>query len=41
VTPPTVASVPEPSGLTLMAIGLGVVAHCVRRRRRGAGRTPR
>jgi hypothetical protein len=34
VTPPTVGSVPEPASLTLFAIGLGVVAFRVSRRRR-------
>ena len=33
VTPPTVASVPEPASLTLMAIGLGFVAVRISRRR--------
>jgi hypothetical protein len=34
VTPPTVASVPEPASLTLVAMGLGCVACGTRRRRR-------
>lgn len=41
VTPPTVASVPEPASLTLMAIGLGVVAFRITRRRHGRGAAPR
>jgi hypothetical protein len=37
VTPPTVAPVPEPAGLTLMAIGLGFVAFRVGRGRPDTG----
>ena len=35
VTPPTVASVPEPASAMLLTIGLGVVAFRISRRRRG------